>query len=61
MKELKNRLLKAKKIKFLKNIIVGVVSLIIVAFIVNIAPGYKRDKYKDKINLVIDEDNITEE
>lgn len=61
MKELKNRLLKAKKIKFLKNIIVGVVSLIIVAFIVNIAPGYKRDKYKDKINLVIDEDNITEQ
>lgn len=60
MKELKNRLLKAKKIKFLKNIIVGVISLIIVAFIVNIAPGYKRDKYKDKINLVIDEDNITE-
>ena len=60
MKELKSKLLKAKKIKFLRNIMVGVISLIIVAFIVNIAPGYKRDKYKDKINLVIDEDNVTE-
>lgn len=61
MKQLKEKLLKAKKIKFLRNILIGIISLIIVAFIVNIAPGYKRDKYKDKINLVLDEENKTEE
>lgn len=60
MKELKEKLIKAKKLKFIKNIIVGVVALLIVAFIVNIAPGYRRDKYKDIVNLVIDEQNVTE-
>ena len=49
-----------KKLKFTRNIIIGVVALIIVAFIVNIAPGYKRDKYTDIVNLVIDENNVTE-
>lgn len=61
MKELKEKLYKAKKIKFLKNIFVGVICLIIALFIVNVAPGYKRDKYKDVINLIINEDNKTEE
>ena len=60
MKELKIKLQKAKKIKFLRNITVGVVGLIIALFIVNYAPGYRRDKYKDKINLVLDEENVTE-
>lgn len=61
MKELKEKLIKAKKLKFIKNIIVGVVALLIASFIVNIAPGYKRDKYKDVVNLVVDEHNVTEE
>lgn len=61
MKELKEKLYKAKKIKFLKNIFVGIVCLIIALFIVNVAPGYKRDKYKDIINLVINDENKTEE
>ena len=61
MKELKNKLLKAKKIKFLKNIFICVILLIVAAFIVNFAPGYKRDKYKDVINLVLNEENKTEE
>lgn len=60
MKELKVKLQKAKKIKFLRNITVGVVGLIIALFIVNVAPGYRRDKFKDKINLVLDEENVTE-
>ena len=61
MKELKERLIKAKKLKFMRNVIVGVIALLIAAFIINIAPGYKRDKYKDVVNLIIDEHNVTEE
>lgn len=52
--------LKLNKGKFLRNIIIGVVSLIIVALIINYAPGYKRDKYKDMLNLVIGDENVTE-
>lgn len=52
--------IKLNKIKFLRNIIIGVVALIIVAFIVNYAPGYKRDKYADRINLIIRDENVTE-
>lgn len=61
MKELKERLIKAKKLKFMRNVIVGVVALLVAAFIINIAPGYKRDKYKDVVNLIIDEHNVTED
>ena len=61
MKQLEEKLSKAKKAKFLRNILVGIISLIIVAFIINIAPGYKRDKYKNRINLVLDQENKTEE
>lgn len=61
MKELKERLIKAKKLKFMRNVIVGVIALLIAAFIINIAPGYKRDKYKDVVNLIIDEHNVTED
>jgi len=61
VKELKERLIKAKKLKFMRNVIVGVIALLIAAFIINIAPGYKRDKYKDVVNLIIDEHNVTED
>lgn len=61
MKELKKKLMMVKKIKFIRNICVGVVSLLLVALIINIAPGYKRDKYKDVTNLIINEENKTEE
>ena len=61
MKELKDRLNKAKRFKFLRNIIIVGICLAIVAAIVNIAPGYKRDKFKDVINLILDEENKTEE
>ncbi len=61
MKELKERLIKAKKLKFMRNVIVGVIALLVAAFIINIAPGYKRDKYKDVVNLIIDEHNVTED
>ena len=52
--------IKVKKIKFIRNILIGIVALIIVAFIINIAPGYKRDKYKNVINLIIGDSNVTE-
>ena len=52
--------LKIQKIKFIRNILIGIVALIIVAFIINIAPGYKRDKYSNVINLVIGDSNVTE-
>lgn len=61
MKELKKKLIMVKKIKFIRNICVGIVSLVLVALIINIAPGYKRDKYKDVTNLIINEENKTEE
>lgn len=61
MKELKKKLEKVKKIKFIRNILVGVISLIVVALIINIAPGYKRDKYKNVVNLILNEENKTEE
>lgn len=60
MKELKKRLIRIKKIKFIRNIIISVVALIVVAIIINIAPGYKRDKYTNVINLILNEENITE-
>ena len=55
--------MKRKKIndlKFLRNIIIGIASLFIVAMIINIAPGYKRDKYTDIVKLIVDEVDITE-
>ena len=61
MKELKNKLHIAKRMKFLRNICVGIIALIIAMIIVNVSPGYKRDKYKDVINLVLNDENITEQ
>lgn len=52
--------IKIQKLKFLRNIIIGVIALLIVSFIINIAPGYKRNKYKDVTNLVIGDKNVTE-
>lgn len=47
--------------KFIKNIIVCLVAFIIVSFILNYAPGFKRDKYGDITNLIINDKNLTEE
>ena len=53
--------LKIKKSKFIRNIFIGIIGLIMVALIINYAPGYKRDKYKNVINLVIGDTNVTDE
>lgn len=50
---------KIKDLKFIRKIMIGIISLLIVAFIINIAPGYKRDKNKNIINLILNEENIT--
>lgn len=52
--------IKIQKAKFIRNIIIGIIALFIVAFIVNTAPGYKRNKYRNVINLVIGDENVTE-
>lgn len=50
---------KLNNLKFIRNIIISIVSLLIVAIIINIAPGYKRDEYTNVINLIINEENKT--
>jgi len=52
--------IKIQKLKFIRNILIGVIALFIVSFIINVAPGYERNKYKDVINLVIRDENVTE-
>lgn len=52
--------IKIQKRKFIRNIIIGIIALLVVAFIINTAPGFKRNKYKDVINLVIGDTNVTE-
>lgn len=47
--------------KFVRNILIGIIALIIAEFIVNIAPGFKRDKYANITNLVIADTNVTEQ
>lgn len=53
--------MKINKKKFLRNIIISIIALIIVAFIINTAPGYERDKYSGITNLVINDTNVTEQ
>lgn len=51
---------KIQKRKFIRNTMIGFISLAIVAFVLNIAPGYKRDKQTGNIKLIMNEENITE-
>ena len=53
--------MKTQTLKFIRNIVIGIIALVISAIIVNISPGYKRDKYTNVINLVVEDTNITEE
>ena len=52
--------IKIQKLKFIRNIVIGIVALFIVAFIINIAPGYKRNKFQNVTNLIIGDENVTE-
>ena len=51
---------KLQKRKFIRNTVIVIAGLIIAAFILNLAPGYARDEFKDKVQLIINEDSITE-
>jgi len=53
-------LVNIKKRKFARNVIIGILALILVAVIINLAPGYKRNKLKYVTNLVIVDENVTE-
>ena len=58
----KNKIkVKINKLKFIRNIIIATVALLVVAFILDMTPGFQRDKYKDITNIVIKDENLTEE
>ncbi len=46
--------------KFIRNIIICLIAFMIVSFILNYAPGFKRDKYEGIPNLVINDEDVTE-
>ena len=46
--------------KFIRNIIICVIAWIVVSLVLNYAPGFKRDKYADVPNLIINDEDLTE-
>lgn len=53
--------MRINKLKFLRNIIICVVAFFIVSFILNTAPGFRRDKFKDITKIIIGDEDYTEE
>lgn len=45
--------------KFIRNIIISLIALAIVTFILTVAPNYTRNEITDKINLIINNNNVT--
>lgn len=46
--------------KFMRNIIICLIAWLVVSFILNYAPGFKRDKFVGVTNLVINDEDVTE-
>lgn len=46
--------------KFIRNIIICLIAWLVVSFILNYAPGFKRDKFVGVTNLIIDDEDLTE-
>lgn len=46
--------------KFMRNIIICLIAWIVVSFILNYAPGFERDKYEGVTNLIINDEDVTE-
>lgn len=46
--------------KFMRNIIICLIAWLVVSFILNYAPGFKRDKYEGATNLIINDEDVTE-
>jgi len=47
--------------RFIRNIIICVIAWIVVSLILNYAPGFKRDKFANVPNLIINDEDLTEE
>ena len=47
--------------KFIRNIIVCLIAWILVSLILNYAPGFERDRYEGMTNLIINDENVTED
>lgn len=47
--------------KFIRNILICVVAWIVVSYILNYAPGFKRDKFVGITKLIINDKDVTEE
>jgi hypothetical protein len=52
---------KLRRKKFIRNVAIGFIALGLVSMLLNIAPGYRRDKFIDVTNLVFHEENVTED
>ena len=46
--------------KFFRNIVICIIAWLLVSFILNYAPGFKRDKYVGITNLIINDKDITD-
>lgn len=46
--------------KFIRNIIICIIAWLVVSFILNYAPGFKRDKFVGITNLIINDEDVTE-
>ena len=58
-RNLMNRM-KVPKRKFIRNILIGLVGLIVVSQILDIAPGYRRNSFGQEVNLIMNGRNLTE-
>ena len=52
--------IKLKKKKFIRNVIIGTISVAIIAYILNTAQGFRRDTFGEELNLTINARNLTE-
>ena len=48
-----------KESHWIRNIIVGIVGIVVVTFIWMVAPDYTRNDITDRINLIINNNNVT--
>lgn len=47
--------------RFIRNIIICLIAWILVSLILNYAPGFERDKYEGITNLIINDEDVTEQ
>lgn len=52
--------MRINKLKFVRNILICILALGVVSYILDMAPGFKRDKYKDITNIIVGDENLTE-